>query len=47
MQSIIAFRWGPCKAYVLRRQMFPYIGYFLSYLIYVFYVMEAHEDYRI
>ena len=26
--------------------MFPYIFYFASYLIYVFLVMEKHEDYR-
>ena len=47
VQSIIAFRWGPCKAFVLRRQMLPYTVYFLSYLIYVFFIMEKRIDYKI
>ena len=46
VQSIIAFRWGPCKAFVLRRQMLPYTIYFLSYLIYVFFIMEKRIDYK-
>ena len=47
MQSIIAFRWGPCKRYVLLHQMMPYCGFFIAYLIYVFYILDLDEEYRL
>ena len=47
VQSIIAFRWGPCKQYVLRKQMMPYLGFFSAYLIFVFYILNLDEEYRI
>ena len=46
VQSMIAFRWVPCKRYVLRRQMMPYCGFFIAYLIYVFYILDLDEEYR-
>ena len=45
IQAIINFRWGITKDYVLRKQMLPYIGFFLSYLVYVIWIFDMDQNF--
>jgi len=42
----VSFRWGLTKSYVLRKQMLPYCGFFLSFLIYAFVILPYDRNFR-
>ena len=46
IRSIVNFRWKEAKSYVIKAQMLPYGFFFLTYLLYVFYIfpMREHAD---
>jgi len=46
IRSILSFRWGLTKEYVLRKQMMPYCGFFLSYLVYAFCILPLDRKFQ-
>lgn len=46
VKAITEYRWEPCFWYIVKFQLAPYVGFMLSYLLYVFCVMDAVEDAR-
>ena len=46
VKAITEYRWEPCFWYIVKFQLAPYVGFMLSYLLYVFNVMDAVEDAR-